>query len=73
MFNAVICRKRLSIPSFKSELIDFAWVVIVLGQNKMHKTKKTLHDIHMRYSLGVHPNLPVLIGKLSDTNLNRMS
>ena len=34
VFN-VVCRKRLSSPRCRSELIDSAWVVIVPGQ-KMH-------------------------------------
>ena len=33
-----MCRKRLSSPGCRSELIDSAWVVIVSGQ-KMHKNK----------------------------------
>ena len=35
VFN-VVCRKPLSSLRCRSELIDFAWVVIVSGQ-KMHK------------------------------------
>ena len=38
VFN-VVCRKRLSSPRCKSELIDSAWVVIVPGQ-KMHKKRR---------------------------------
>ena len=32
--NVVMCRKRLSSPRCRSELIDSAWVVIVPGQKK---------------------------------------
>ena len=32
-----VCRKRLSIPRCRSELIDSAWVVIVPGQKCIKK------------------------------------
>ena len=35
-----MCRKRLSSPRCRSELIDSAWVVIVLGQKCIQKTHK---------------------------------
>ena len=38
MFDVVVCRKRLSSPRCRSELIDSSWVVIVPWQ-KMHKNK----------------------------------
>ena len=39
VFN-VVCRKRLSSPRCRSELIDFAWVVIVPGQKCIKKKNK---------------------------------
>ena len=35
-----MCRKRLSSPRCRSELIDSAWVVIVPGQKCIKKKKK---------------------------------
>ena len=37
----VVCRKRLSSPRCRSELIDSAWVVIVPGQKKEKKGYRT--------------------------------
>ena len=35
-----VCRKRLSSPRCRSELIDSAWVVIVPGQKYINNKKK---------------------------------
>ena len=37
VFNVVMCRKRLSSPRCRSELIDSAWVVTVPGQKCIKK------------------------------------
>ena len=39
-FQFCVCRKRLSSPRCRSELIDSAWVVIVPGQNCIKNPKK---------------------------------
>ena len=39
----VVCRKRLSSPRCRSELIDSAWVVIVPGQKNAYKKKGWTH------------------------------
>ena len=39
---SVMCRKRLSSPRCRSELIDSAWVVIVPGQNCINRKKRNV-------------------------------
>ena len=49
VFNCCMCRKRLSSPRCRSELIDSAWVVIVPGQkciNPPPPPKKTFDSAH---------------------------
>ena len=48
VFNCCMCRKRMSSPRCRSELIDPAWAVIVPGQkcikNKKKRKKKYVSD-----------------------------
>ena len=48
VFN-VMCRKSLSSPRCRSELIDSAWVVIVPGQRCIKKTT-TPRSIHVHHN-----------------------
>ena len=48
VFN-VVCRKRLSNPRCRSELIDSAWVVFVSGQKSIKKITLDLDQLDRIY------------------------
>ena len=60
-----VCRKRLSSPRCRSELIDYAWVVIVPGQQCIKKAHSTVQlislfnyrSIYCTYNPAVAPSI----------------
>ena len=50
VFN-VVCRRRLSSPRCRSELIDSAWVVIVPGQKCIKKSKNKIGEVDGTYGM----------------------
>ena len=58
-----MCRRRLSSPRCRSELIDYAWVGIVPGQIKMHKKKNHYHRVFCMV-LRIICHLPLAISHL---------
>ena len=70
VFN-VVCRKRLSSPRCRSELIASAWVVIVPGQKCIKKPKKPNasywpYDFLVRFRMG---NIAI-VAEIQQTFLN---
>ena len=56
-----VCRRRLSSPRCRSELIDSAWVVIV-PWTKMHKIKNKKIEIPSKYRVSKRlPGITVCI------------